>query len=100
MDTNKLEKWQNILKKWEESGLTHEAFCSREKVPLSSFYAWRKKLKTLGNGNQKQSLIPLNIIRSDPSPIINLTIDSSLNITGSIQMNLQTLLLLLEKIHD
>lgn len=37
-------KWQRIIKQQQVSGLTVTAFCRREVVPVSSFYAWKQRL--------------------------------------------------------
>ncbi len=38
--------WQGIIKKYEASGLSQQAFCTQQGLALSSFYKWRKTLKT------------------------------------------------------
>jgi putative transposase len=38
------ETWQNILGRFEESGLDAPAFCTRERVSMPSFRRWQKRL--------------------------------------------------------
>jgi transposase-like protein len=41
-------RWREILRRWDSSGLSIAAFCRRARVPVSSFYAWRRKLRAGG----------------------------------------------------
>jgi transposase-like protein len=38
------EQWQAIILAYEQSGLTQDAFCTRESLAPSSFYKWRQRL--------------------------------------------------------
>jgi hypothetical protein len=37
-------KWQRIIRGHRGSGLSVAAFCRRERVPQSSFFAWKRRL--------------------------------------------------------
>ena len=43
--TEKERHWQRLVDRQAKSGLTIQAFCSRESISQPSFYAWRKKLR-------------------------------------------------------
>ena len=36
--------WQDVLNRWQQSGLSVPQFCRDQKIPESGFYTWRKKL--------------------------------------------------------
>ena len=38
------ESWREIIRNQEQSGLSQEAFCQREKIAESRLHTWRKKL--------------------------------------------------------
>lgn len=43
--------WDRILKRYEQSGLSQEVFCSEQEIPIAKFkYQWRKKI---GTGSKK-----------------------------------------------
>ena len=37
-------RWRQLFAHFDRSGLSAAAFCTREGVPLPSFYAWRRRL--------------------------------------------------------
>jgi hypothetical protein len=41
-------RWREIVRGHAESGLSVAAYCRRARVPQSSFYAWRRKLRDAG----------------------------------------------------
>ena len=41
-------RWREVVRAHAESGLSVAAYCRRAHVPLSSFYAWRRKLRDAG----------------------------------------------------
>lgn len=43
-DTKKLSYWQDISRQQKKSGLSINAFCKKNKIGYSTFYAWRRKL--------------------------------------------------------
>ena len=38
------EQWQHIFNEHQQSGLPIKQFCERNKIAVSNFYSWRKKL--------------------------------------------------------
>jgi hypothetical protein len=38
-------RWRNVVRGHAESGLSVVAYCRRARVPQSSFFAWRRKLR-------------------------------------------------------
>ena len=38
-------RWREVVRGHAESGLSVAAYCRRVRVPASSFYAWRRKLR-------------------------------------------------------
>ncbi len=43
-DAGKERFWRDVLKRHAASGLSVRAFCEREKLTESAFYAWRRTL--------------------------------------------------------
>lgn len=43
--TDSAARWRKIVRGHAESGLSVAAYCRRARVPESSFYAWRRKLR-------------------------------------------------------
>ena len=42
-DQRKSAAWEQRLRRFEKSGLTVARFCARERVPLPTFWYWRRK---------------------------------------------------------
>lgn len=45
-------QWRELMKVYEDSGLSQQAFCQQQGIALSTFYSWRNKLSEqseLGN---------------------------------------------------
>lgn len=57
-------KFNELIKRQKETGLTITAFCSNEGIPKSTFYYWRKKLGKA----QLNRFIPL-IVNSSAAPM-------------------------------
>ena len=47
--------WQEILKRWQQSGLSASQFCRMHKISDSGFYTWRKKLTATQSTQLSQS---------------------------------------------
>lgn len=41
-------RWREVVRGHAASGLSVTAYCRRARVPVSSFYAWRRKLRDAG----------------------------------------------------
>ena len=39
------QRWRDVVARFAASGLSVRAFCQRERVPESAFYAWRRTLQ-------------------------------------------------------
>jgi hypothetical protein len=42
--SNLQEEKQQLITRWQQSGLSQAAFCRRESIPFAGFYYWQKKL--------------------------------------------------------
>ena len=56
-------QWQARLSAHSRSGQTVTAWCRANKVNVSTFYAWRKRLVGAAN---TQRLVPLRVVESAP----------------------------------
>ena len=60
--TRTLEQWSDIIHEQRQSGLTIQQYCTQNALPLSSFYAWKKKVsgtnKTTDARNARQPIKP------------------------------------------
>jgi hypothetical protein len=45
--------WRNGFEKYEQSGISIEAFCKQEQVAISSFYTWKKRLSLKDKSGSK-----------------------------------------------
>ena len=52
----KASRFSELLRRHKESGLSVSDFCSNEDIPTSTFYYWKRKLRS---GNQDKGFIPL-----------------------------------------
>jgi len=59
----KTKHWQNIFEQQQSSGLSIIGFCRENKVNVSTFYGWRKRLAS--QTTQTQQVIPFVI--NEPS---------------------------------
>jgi len=72
---NKEQHWQRIFQQHTESGLTKSEFCKRNKITVSSFYAWTKKLNVQSPPKlAKPKIIPLVFPEVKPDPQLTLTL--------------------------
>lgn len=75
----KHQHWSTLFAQHESSGLTITQFCHENKINMSTFYTWRKKLANYRDNKQpserKQQLVPLMISGS------GFTAESPLTIT-------------------
>ena len=75
MSQNKKEQyWQGVFQQQAESGLTKYEFCKRNKITVSSFYAWAKKISANPPTKlNKQKVIPLVFPETKPELQLTLT---------------------------
>ena len=45
-------EWQSLLAKFGGSGMGVEAFCQREAISAASFYRWRSRFSSGGDGDE------------------------------------------------
>jgi transposase-like protein len=45
-------EWRTLLSKFDDSGLSVDAFCRRESISAASLYRWRNLLSDDGNGSE------------------------------------------------
>lgn len=43
--TTNQQRWQSIIKDWQQSGLSQAAYCRQHHLSPQRFYAWKHKLK-------------------------------------------------------
>jgi hypothetical protein len=56
------DRWQQRLRRFERSGLSAAAFCAGEGLPLTSFYAWRRRLRTAAPTPDGQRFVPIRLL--------------------------------------
>lgn len=39
------QQWQDLMRRYESSGLTQEAFCAQENLAPSTFHSWRARFR-------------------------------------------------------
>ena len=62
-------RWREIVRGHADSGLSVAAYCRRARVPQSSFYAWRRKLRERGAlSNTRRSIATFAEVRVTPGP--------------------------------
>jgi len=88
----KIERWRNIFQSQRESGLTIISFCKHQKLNISTYYSWRKRLADMTQETKpkSQQLVPLfvsGIEKKQTSPLTittprgySLVFDETMNI--------------------
>ena len=93
----KIKHWQNIFEQQQRSDLTIIQFCRDNKVNVSTFYAWRKRLSDQALPVKKTQVIPFVIHEqslTQPS-MIKLTTPSGYQLDFESTLMYQTLAQLL-----
>ncbi len=49
--SDKLKYWSALILSWKQSGLSQDKFCKKNKLNISTFHYWRKKLARLNKSN-------------------------------------------------
>ncbi|NRA72965.1 MAG: hypothetical protein HRU24_18370 [Gammaproteobacteria bacterium] len=63
--SEKITHWQSIFKSQIDSGLTISAFCKQQKINISTYYSWRKRLaEPEPSIVKKQQVVPLFVSES------------------------------------
>jgi hypothetical protein len=70
--------WQQRLERFRHSGLTVLAFCDREGLSLTSFYAWRRRLQRHATPPAPDAprLVPVRLITPTVSAPVELLLPS------------------------
>jgi len=85
-DSAKEAFWRDVLRRFAASGLSVRAFCKRERLTESAFYAWRRTIgERNGTGNSGPAFVPAIMTadsRSEPSVAIELASGCVLRLSG------------------
>jgi hypothetical protein len=88
--------WQDVLKQWEQSGLSVHRFCLDHHITESGFYTWRKKLSVAHTTESKPrdttepGFVQLDMHRAPQRPLaLELATGHTLHIAN--QVNSDTL---------
>ena len=67
-DAGKERFWRDVLKRQAASGLSVRAFCEREKLTESAFYAWRRTLAERNTepkaAQRRSTFLPMTVVNS------------------------------------
>lgn len=67
-DASKERFWRDVLRRFAASGLSVRAFCKRERLTESAFYAWRRTIGARsGTGNAGPAFVPAVMTTQPPS---------------------------------
>jgi transposase-like protein len=80
-DPRKEQHWRELIERWQHSGLSVRAFCQRHRLPVPSFYAWRRTLRQR-DGQTPQVAAPVTFLPvhvrhhdpADPPPALELVL--------------------------
>lgn len=73
-DPQRQRRWEEVLRRWKESGQSVRCFCGGEGLPESAFYFWRRALAQrdqkahAGNATRPQTRLMTTAVRSSPTP--------------------------------
>jgi len=93
----KIKHWQDIFEQQQQSDLSIIQFCRDNKINLSTFYAWRKRLSDKTLPIKKQQVIPF-VIHDQPftqPSMIKLTTPTGFQVEFESTLTHQTLAQLL-----
>jgi len=76
-------RWRELLRRQPKSGLTIRAFCQREQVTESGFYAWRRELKLRGQEARVRGTV------ANSPAFVPVTLASGLSVVGNEQMTIE-----------
>ena len=66
-DLGKEQFWREALTRWQRSGLSVRAFCSRESLSQASFYQWRRELERRKGERRGPNFVPVRVVAEDHS---------------------------------
>jgi hypothetical protein len=59
-DLRKEQQWREWIHRWQKSGLSVRAFCTRHGLAVPSFYAWRREIRQ--RDDAIVSFVPLHVV--------------------------------------
>jgi transposase len=63
--------WQQRLDRFERSGLSVSTFCDREGVSIRSFYAWRRRLRSISPADADgPRFFPVTVLAAAPVEVV------------------------------
>ena len=70
MRADRVQYWQGLIDEHSRSGLSVLAFCNQRKVPSTSFYQWRSKLRQEAEptASNAPALLPVKLISTAEQP--------------------------------
>lgn len=81
--SSKEDRWNLLLKRWQECELTISAFCRQQRVPLHQFYYWREKLSHSSDASPSQQLVPVLCSALEPDgPTLCLRLPNGASLEG------------------
>jgi len=57
--------WQNLIREWEESGMSQAAFCRTRNITHSNFFMWRRRLAAESTPPLSAVFAPVKIKQED-----------------------------------
>ena len=61
------DRWQAVLARQRESGLSIKAFCARERVSYQSFFLWKRRFRDEA-ADGKAIFAPVRVVAEEPAP--------------------------------
>ena len=59
------ERWRQITQEQRDSGLPVTRFCREQRVPASSFFAWKRRLKREGHASTALHFVQLKELKTE-----------------------------------
>jgi hypothetical protein len=66
--------WQDIIRHWERSGISQKEFCKDERIAISTFRYWKKRLEESG----EESRFVRVVTEEKPRREISITFDAGI----------------------
>jgi hypothetical protein len=81
--------WREVMRRFDASASSVQAFCSREGLSTASFYRWRERLQSEGGGSAKPLALPWSPAlarKSEAGSFVDL--GSLLGASGALELKL------------
>jgi len=69
----KRDRWRELLRRWQASGLSQAAFCRRRGVPVQKFLWWKRRLSSEGAASGA-SFVPVQVMAGSSAGELELTL--------------------------